>query len=32
LFLGLLEGWLLARVFALSTRRCAWWLVTANYL
>jgi hypothetical protein len=30
--LGLLEGWLLARVFGLSAKRCAWWLVVANYL
>ena len=30
--LGLLEGWLLARVFGLSARRCAWWLVVANYV
>jgi len=30
--LGLAEGWLLARVFRLSVRSCAWRLVIANYL
>lgn len=30
--LGVLEAWLLARVFGLSAKRCAWWLVVANYL
>lgn len=30
--IGLLEGWLLSRVFGLSPKRCAWWLVAANYL
>lgn len=30
--LGLAEGWLLARVFGLAVRRCAWWMIIANYL
>jgi hypothetical protein len=33
LLIGLLEGWLLARVFRVSSRRCSgWWSVAANHV
>src|SRR5262249_19254295 len=31
-FIGLFEGWLLARVFRLPKRRCIWTMIAANYL